>query len=156
MVLVTPSAADLEALYRSVITDHGRAPRHARLPEGAQFKAERDNPLCGDQVAVGIVRAGDSIAVAGFEAQGCLISIAAASMMCERVSGNSLASAGDLCARYLQLVAARDERWPEDFGELAAFAAVARFPARASCASLAWQALRDALDASTRTSAQGT
>jgi nitrogen fixation protein NifU and related proteins len=147
VVLVTPSANDLEALYRRVILDHGRTPRHARLPAGVEFKAERDNPLCGDQVAVGIVLTGDSIASVGFEAQGCLISIAAASMMCERVSGNSLANAGDLCARYLQLVSARSERWPEDLGELAAFAAVARFPARASCASLAWQALRDALAA---------
>jgi nitrogen fixation NifU-like protein len=144
---MTPSAAELEALYRQTILDHGRRPRHARVPEGVQFKAERDNPLCGDQVAVGVVLAGGSIAAVGFEAQGCLISIAAASMMCERLSGNSLANAGDLCARYLQLVSARSERWPEDFGELGAFAAVARFPARASCASLAWQALRDALDA---------
>jgi nitrogen fixation protein NifU and related proteins len=148
VVLVTPSAADLEALYRRAILDHGRTPRHARLPEGVQFKAERDNPLCGDQVAVGIVLSGDSIAAVGFEAQGCLISVAAASMMCERLFGNSLASAADLCGCYLQLVSARSERWPEEFGDLAAFAAVARFPARAPCASLAWQALRDALDSS--------
>jgi len=144
---VTPSAADLEALYRRAIFDHGRTPRHARLPEGAQFKAERDNPLCGDQVTVGIILAGGSLDAVGFEAQGCLISIAAASMMCDRVSGHSLASAVDLCTRYLQLVSARSERWPEDLAELSAFAAVARFPARASCASLAWQALREALDA---------
>jgi nitrogen fixation NifU-like protein len=140
-----PSAADLEALYRRVIFDHGRNPRHARLPAGVRLKAERDNPLCGDRVSVGVVLEGESIAALGFEAQGCLISIAAASMMCERIAHGSAVHAGELCARYLQLVSARAETWPEEFGELGAFAAVARFPARASCASLAWQALRDAL-----------
>jgi nitrogen fixation NifU-like protein len=96
-------------------------------------------------VAVGVAFDGAAIAGVGFEAEGCLICVAAASLMCEAVDRQSLAQARDLSSRYLDLVASRAATWPEELGALAAFAAVARFPARAPCASLAWQALQEAI-----------
>jgi nitrogen fixation protein NifU and related proteins len=142
---VSDGADALQALYREAILEHGRKPRHARLPADAARRAERDNPLCGDHVAVGIALDGAIISVIGFECQGCLICTAAASMMCEALAGVSLSQARALCERYLGLVEARAPVWPDDLAGLAAFAAVNRFPARATCATLAWLALRDAI-----------
>ena len=42
----------LEELYREVILDHYRNPRHkGRLP-GAHFHAEGQNPSCGDEFSL--------------------------------------------------------------------------------------------------------
>jgi nitrogen fixation NifU-like protein len=142
---VTDPNSDLDALYRELILDHGKRPRHAALPARVDRQAERDNPLCGDRVTVGIALDGETIVHIGFQAEGCLICIAAASLMCEAVTGSSCEGARDLCGRYLGLVSARAARWPEELGVLSAFAAVARFPTREACASLAWQALQDAI-----------
>lgn len=139
------NAPDVSALYRALLLEHGKRPRHATLPARIDRRAELDNPLCGDHVTIGVALEQELIAELGFEAEGCLICIASASLLCARVRGSSLAAARALCDRYLALVAARTPEWPSELGALCAFAAVARFPARAGCATLACTALRSAL-----------
>ena len=44
--------ATLEELYREILLDHYRNPRHRGALDGANRHADGSNPLCGDQVTV--------------------------------------------------------------------------------------------------------
>ena len=136
---------DLASLYRQLILEHSKHPRHASLPAHASHRAQLDNPLCGDRVVIGLEIDADRVLAVGFEGRGCAISIAAASMMTEAVQGKRIAEVRASSERYLGLVAARAEVWPPELGALAAFSGVSRYPARAKCAALAWNALQIAL-----------
>ena len=78
----------LEDLYREIILDHYRAPRNrGELPVPPAHKAEGFNPLCGDEVELYLVVDGDTVTDLRIAGQGCSISQASASMLCERVAG---------------------------------------------------------------------
>lgn len=134
--------------YPEAILAHAKRPiGRDLLPDGANRVAERDNPLCGDRVRIGLVLDEGRIAELGFQARGCALCIASASMLVAALRGKPVTEARALSERYLALVAASTAPWPEELGELTAFAAVARFPARRDCVCLSWHALRDALGA---------
>ena len=81
----------MDDLYREEILDHYRSPRHrGRLPH-ADTTFEDDNPLCGDRVRMDVRFAADgSIAEVRFCGEGCAISQATASMLCEEVEGKTV------------------------------------------------------------------
>jgi nitrogen fixation protein NifU and related proteins len=78
-------------LYREVILDHYKNPRHHGALEGADAQAEGLNPLCGDEVSISVAfdGDGDTISDVRFEGRGCAISQAATSMLMELVEGRS-------------------------------------------------------------------
>ncbi len=132
--------SDLDELYQRLIMDHARRPRNERSFPGT--RAERQNPLCGDEVAVSVRLGAGRIAEVGAVAQGCALSRAAASLMTVAVAGRTPAEAHGLFERFRALLGGGAA---EGLGDLAAFAGVAKFPVRAQCATLAWQALLEAL-----------
>ena len=75
---------DHRDLYQEVILDHGKSPRNFRRPEDVTCLAHGNNPVCGDTLVVYLtVDANECIRDAGFQGQGCAISVASASMMTE-------------------------------------------------------------------------
>jgi nitrogen fixation NifU-like protein len=134
----------LAALYQELILEHSRHPHHFGPLPGASHRGARNNPFCGDAIAVSLRLARDLIEAAGFEGAGCAIALASSSLMTEAVAGGTAADARALADRFCRFVsgAAVDGA----MGELEAFAAVAQFPARVECARLPWQALLAALD----------
>jgi len=87
-----------------------------------------------------------------YQPQGCSISMASASVMAERVTGRSVAQALAAYDSFHTLVTNRNASPPaavDDEDDSAAFAGVAKFPARVKCALLGWTALREALVRST-------
>jgi len=137
----------VDDLYRAVVVEHGKRPRHRGPVPSATHAAEGDNPLCGDAIRVELAVCGDRLDAVGFTGESCAIATASASLMCERLATRSTAEAirlavamDDLCARG----AAED---PQALGDLMAFAAVHRHPVRVSCALLPWRVLRRALGA---------
>jgi nitrogen fixation protein NifU and related proteins len=78
-------------LYREVILDHYKNPRHHGSLDGADAQAEGLNPLCGDEVSIAVAfdSDGDTIRDVRFEGRGCAISQAATSMLMELVEGRS-------------------------------------------------------------------
>lgn len=138
--------AELRELYQSVILDHYKKPRNQGRPEGADREAEGVNPLCGDHVHVYARLADGRIAAVGFEGSGCAISTASASLMTEAVRGREVAEVQALFERFHELVTGRGDVDPESLGKLAVLAGVREFPARIKCATLAWHALRAALE----------
>ncbi|HSG79331.1 MAG TPA: SUF system NifU family Fe-S cluster assembly protein, partial [Acidimicrobiia bacterium] len=71
----------VEEIYREVILDHYRNPRHRGTLEGADAHAEGSNPLCGDEVLIDAKLDDGRIADVAVSGSGCAISQASASMM---------------------------------------------------------------------------
>ncbi len=140
--------SDLADLYQSVILDHNRSPRNCRAMADADAEAEGYNPLCGDRLRVWVrLGAGDVIEDVSFEGIGCAISQASASLMTTTVKGRTRAEALDLFTRFHDLVAGDPgPAASPGLGKLTVFAGVREYPSRVKCASLAWHALRSALE----------
>ncbi len=141
--------SDLRELYQEIILDHSRHPRHfGRLAE-ANRTAEGFNPLCGDKVKIDLVVDPDSrIADVAFDGKGCAISVASASLMSEMLKGRTVEEAVQLMAGFLELVkgGSTQELSADDLENLEVMAGVSAFPMRVKCATLAWHAMKSALD----------
>jgi nitrogen fixation protein NifU and related proteins len=140
---------NLRELYQEIILDHSRHPRHFGPLASANHMAEGHNPLCGDRVKVYLqVDADDCIKDVTFEGRGCAISVASASLMTEMLKGRNIAEAERLMGGFLSMVKgdAVDELDAEDREQLEVMAGVSAFPMRVKCATLAWHAMKAALD----------
>ena len=139
--------ANLEALYQEVILDHNRKPRNFREIEHADRKVEGRNPLCGDQVTVWVKLDGDTVTDVSFKGVGCAVSKSSASLMTSAVKGKSLEETKQLFDKFHDMITGKmSEADRELMGSLGALGGVSRFPLRVKCASLAWHALKSALD----------
>ena len=143
-------ADELRELYRELILDHARSPRHFGRLDDATHTAEGINPLCGDKLKMYFRIADDGrIGDARFEGSGCAISVASASLLTETVIGQTTERALAYFSAMVRRLASRggaDE--PEtdlDLGKLVALEGVKEFPTRVKCATLAWHALSSAL-----------
>ena len=139
----------LRELYQEIILDHSRHPRHFGALAGASHMAEGHNPLCGDKVKIYLsVDANGRITDVSFEGRGCAISVASASLMTEMLRGRTVEQAAELMGGFLLLVKGEDARALEgdDREQLEVMAGVSAFPMRVKCATLAWHAMKAALD----------
>jgi nitrogen fixation protein NifU and related proteins len=140
----------IESLYQEIILDHYRNPHHKGLREPFDAQVHHVNPLCGDEVTlrVALKDAGGEPAVAdvSYDALGCSISQASASVMSELIIGRTVPEAMDLQAEFLGLMQSKGQQQPDEeiLGDAVAFAGVAKYPARIKCALLAWMAWKDA------------
>ena len=140
--------SDLKDLYREVILDHNRQPRNFGELQDADRVIEGVNPLCGDKMTLYVRLEDDKIADVSFKGTGCAISVASSSLMTEQVKGASVdesLSLFDKVHRMLTDVGV-DEATLAELGKLAALSGVREYPSRVKCASLAWHALKSALD----------
>lgn len=79
-------------MYQDNILDHYESPSHRGVLENPTFTIRDLNPLCGDEVCIQArVDQDQRLAAIRFEGQGCVISLAAASMLMEEVEGKTLA-----------------------------------------------------------------
>lgn len=140
--------ADLRDLYQEIILDHNRSPRNRGELPGATCEAHGNNPLCGDRVTVRVRVADGKVEEVRFDARGCAISVASASMMTDALAGRSREDALDAADRFLAGLTTPDRGAAEDLGELAALSGVRKFPTRIKCATLAWHAFQAALEGS--------
>lgn len=141
--------ASLRDLYQEIILDHSRHPRHFGPLDAANHVAEGHNPLCGDRVKVYLkVDASGRIEDVSFEGRGCAISVASASLMTEMLKGRTVPEAEHLMGGFLNLVKGEDAQGlqADDRETLEVMAGVSAFPMRVKCATLAWHAMKAALD----------
>lgn len=141
---------DLRDLYRELILDHARHPRHFHKLETATHSADGINPLCGDKLHLYVsVNDDDVIAQAAFEGSGCAISVASASLLTDLVTGLSRQQALDCFAEVTGRLTAPDNHESRDIGvnldKIRALDGVRDYPSRVKCATLAWHALNSAL-----------
>lgn len=147
MSAVAPSQEELRELYRELILDHARSPRHFGKLEDMTHEAEGINPLCGDKLKLYLqIDTEGTIADVSFEGSGCAISVASASLLAETVIGLSTDEAQDFLKNVVGSLAGEDTGKTIDLGKLAALQGVRDFPSRVKCATLAWHALAAAIN----------
>lgn len=145
------SHEDLRELYRELILDHAKSPRHFGKLEGATHSAEGINPLCGDKLKIYFSIDDDRrISDAKFEGSGCAISVASASLLTDTVIGMSCEDALDYFRALVSRLSGQNEETERpanhvDLGKLIALEGVKEFPSRVKCATLAWHALNSAI-----------
>lgn len=141
-------SAGIAGLYQEMIVDHGRRPRNFRTIAGATHSVEAVNPLCGDQLTLSVQLTDGIIADVAFTGNGCTISQASASLMTMAVKGLQPGEALTLFTRVHTMLTSEseDEAVLAGVGKLAVLSGVWEYPTRVKCASLAWQALRNALE----------
>jgi nitrogen fixation NifU-like protein len=138
-------STDLRNLYQEIILEHSRKPKNSGVLEDVSGKAQGNNPLCGDRVTVFVKLDGDRIQDARFDARGCAISVASASIMTEMVKGMTVSDAEVAFERFQTLLTSNAAPVLADDDELSALMGVRDFPTRVKCATLPWHAFRAAL-----------
>lgn len=137
---------ELRDLYRELILDHARKPRHFGKLADATHAADGINPLCGDKLHLYLKLDDNVIADAAFEGSGCAISLASASLMTDTIIGRSVDEAKQWYRHVSARLTGRDDACTVDLGKLTALEGVREFPSRVKCATLAWHALDAATD----------
>ncbi|MCW2761127.1 MAG: nifU [Marmoricola sp.] len=141
---------DLDSLYQEIILDHYRSPHHAGLREPFEAEVHHVNPTCGDEVTLRVHLEGapghETVADVSYDAEGCSISQAAASVMADLVIGQPVGKALETHEAFVELMQGRGKVEPDEevLEDGIAFAGVAKFPARIKCALLSWMAFKDA------------
>jgi len=117
-------------IYREEVLDHARNPRNRRKLSQPTAVAQVSNPLCGDTLSLAVVLGGNPPRVreVGFEAEACVISVAAASMLTEKIKGQTEADLAGLTEK-----------------EIFSWLGGALTPSRVECALLPLKALREVL-----------
>lgn len=114
-------------LYQQQILDHYHHPRHGTKPVQYSHTLRLENLSCGDLITVYLNIAAGVIADIGFEAEGCAISIAAASMLSEQLLGKDL--------QHLKSLTSDD---------IISLLGIQLTPSRIKCATLALEAMQSA------------
>src|SRR5579871_5622057 len=133
----------LRELYQEMILDHSKYPRNFGILRDANHQHLGHNPLCGDKIAVTLLKEENIIKDIHFSGNGCAISLASASLMTEAIKGKSLADFEALFTAFHTLVT--EGKKTDEVGKLAVLAGVAEFPIRVKCATLAWHTVKAAL-----------
>lgn len=152
MTSMSENNDDLRELYRELILDHARSPRHFGKLADATHSAEGINPLCGDKLKMYFrIDDDDRISDACFEGSGCAISVASASLLMDTVIGLNTDEALRYFSVLVERLAGKQKAKNDEsdtgikLGKLKALEGVREFPSRVKCATLAWHALNSAI-----------
>lgn len=113
-----------------LILDHYHHPRNSGSLQHATHHAETNNLSCGDSLAMDIIIKDDIIEEIGWTGNGCALSQASASILSEHIKGCTPREAENISRQDV----------------FAMFGIETLSPARAKCAILPLEALRQALE----------
>jgi nitrogen fixation NifU-like protein len=85
--------AEIKSLYNDAILEHARNPKNRGRLEPADFSFQDVSPICSDELRIDVRVNDDRIAEIAFSGQGCAVSQAAASILCEMATGMPLEEA---------------------------------------------------------------
>lgn len=135
----------LDSLYMAVVADHSKNPHHHGRLEDAE-QVHLNNPTCGDVIALSVKFDGDVISDIAFSGDGCTISTASSSMMTDAVIGKTKEEALELATIFSKMVQGEKDTAQKTLGDASFLAGVSKFPQRIKCATLAWNALKKAIE----------
>ncbi len=138
---------DLKAVYTQMILEESRNSMNRRELPHHTHKEPGHNPSCGDEIELQADIKGGVISDASYTGQGCAISQASTSIMCDVIKNMKEEDALKLCDIFIRMVtgekiSADEEKMLED---AAIFKTVQNMPARTKCAVLPWYTLKHML-----------
>lgn len=77
----------METIYKDIILDHYKNPRNFGKISQPSASYSLANSACGDKITIDLLVASGKITGIKFSGEGCAISIASASLLCESVKG---------------------------------------------------------------------
>ena len=135
---------DMNSLYRQIIMDHYKNPRHKGLKG---YKCEHlHNPSCGDDITVEAKIEDGIIKEVNHDGSGCSICCSSASVMSELLSGKEVSVAKEVIEDYFNMIKGEEIKDEERLEDALVYQGVSQFPARMKCATIAWQALKDVIE----------
>ena len=143
--------------YQELILEHSKRPVRFGLREPFEAQVHHVNPTCGDEVTLRVHLRGagaDTVVEdVSYDAVGCSISVASASILAEEITGESLAHARETVEAMRSMLTSKgeDPGDEEQISDGVALSGVAKYPARVKCALLSWMAFTDALHQAERT-----
>ena len=141
--------SDLTALYSELIFEHDKRPQNAGLRDGHDAEVHHVNPTCGDEITLRLHLSADGTAVEdiSYDAVGCAMSRASASIMSDLLIGQSLSGAESIVEHLEQVMQDRGRSRGDEniIGDGVALTGAAKFPGRVKCVLMAWKAYRAAL-----------
>ena len=140
------TAESLDSLYQEIILDHYKNPHGKGLRDAFEAEVHHVNPTCGDEITLRVHVEDGAVADVSYDALGCSISQASASVLYDLVVGKPVAEAMEIQEEFLRLMQGKGAVVPDEevLEDAVAFAGVAKFPARVKCALLSWMAWKDA------------
>lgn len=115
------------SVYQEKVLDHYQDPRNFCVPADYSYQGEAFNRHCGDEIKIYLKVNEGQIKRAWFSGQGCILAIASASILTEKLAGRSIDEVRDWTEKEL-------DEW---LGEVSR--------SRQSCVRLSLDALNDAL-----------
>jgi len=136
----------MENLYRQVIMEHYKNPRHKGLVNQEGYHTSHiKNPTCGDDITVQSKIEDGIIIDIRHEGTGCSICCSSASVMSEVLIGKTVEEAKKILVTYLNMLTNKEFDEEVELEDAIAYQGVSKFPARIKCASIAWKAFEDTL-----------
>jgi nitrogen fixation protein NifU and related proteins len=80
----------MDDLYREILLDHHRNPRNYGSIINPDITKRDSNPLCGDDVEIFASVKDDVLTKIKFEGKGCIICMAASSILTEELEGKNI------------------------------------------------------------------
>lgn len=144
-------SSPLDSLYTDIVFEHDKRPLHAGLREPFDAEVHHVNPTCGDEITLRLQLDGTGqearIADISYDAQGCAMSRASASIMADLLLGRGVAEAEPVIAHVEAVLQGRGRVQADEelLGDGVALMGAAKFPARVKCVLMPWKAYRAAL-----------
>ena len=141
------STPNLDSLNQEILLDHYKNPHGRGLRDPYEAEVHHVNPTCGDEITLRVHVDGDRVEDVSYDAVGCSISQASASVLNDLVVGKSVQDGLAVLDEFHAMMQGKGQVVPDEdvLEDGVAFAGVAQFPARVKCALLSWMAFKDAV-----------
>ena len=133
-----------KAYYKSQLLEHYKNPVGSGEVPSDYAQGSGANPLCGDEICVGVKVENNEITDVRFEARACSICVASASMMTTLLQHQPVKKAAELKSQLEQLLNGELglEAMPDVMHPLSA---IVPMRSRHKCTLIGWEALDEAL-----------
>ncbi len=133
----------MKEIYSDLVVKYAKDSNVRGEIEGA-LSAQDRNESCGDEVKLFLKIEGGIVKDASFVGEGCIVSMASASMLVKQVKGKSVEDVKKIIENVEKMM--KGEEYDEKvLGDLVVFSGISGIPARSKCFYLAWSVLKDML-----------
>lgn len=131
--------------YTDILINHYKSKKNRGTLSNPTHKEKGRNATCGDEITLEFILTGNGILKdIRFHGEGCMISQASASLLCDAVKGKSESEIIEIYHEIRDLVRPPYEQFSEEDireREYLALADIQKYPARTKCALLSWKTL---------------